>query len=191
MQTLEHFHFDIIPPKFDQPDTGVQENINFPRDPSFEWVREDVDQQIVQYDDLNEAPYLVLLESFDRERNVGRYDPVALGKLISKVIDGERRIFQSGRPQVKIWCSMKDDANKLLTSSILTERGYKVFVPPSLLYKKGIIKILPQYSVSDVIENMDEEERNSIVSARRRNGQPQDIIDLAFSTTHVPRSLYI
>ncbi|XP_043470887.1 uncharacterized protein LOC122504067 isoform X2 [Leptopilina heterotoma] len=66
---------------------------------------------------------------------------------------------------------MLNDANQLLKSSVLTAR------------------------VSEIIENMDEEERSTIVSARRRqsrrNGQPQDIIDLVFSTTHVPRSLFI
>lgn len=121
----------------------------------------------MQYDEFNEAPFLVLMESFDWDRGVGRYDPVAIGKLISKVVSGERRIIQSSRNQVKIWCTERNDANILLTAPILVEKGYKLFVPDSLLYKKGFIKILPEHSVTEVIENMDEEECNIVVPASK------------------------
>lgn len=63
-----------------------------------------------------------------------------------------------------------------------------------MLYKKGFIRILPDHSVSEIMENLDEEQKGLIISARRRisrsDGQPSNIIDLVFGTTYVPRYIF-
>lgn len=69
------------------------------------------------------------MESSTSNRNIGRYDPVAVGKLIAGIIQGSRRIFISGRNHIKIVCQNKEDANLLLSSEVLLQKGYKTFIP--------------------------------------------------------------
>lgn len=150
---------------------------------------------MIQYDEHNESSFLVLMESSREDRNIGRYDPIALGKLIVHLIKGERRIFTIGKNQVKIWCHDRNDANILLKSDILTQKGFRTFVPESLLFKKGFIRIHPEHPVTEIVNNMDEEQKEMLIIARkranRRNDQESGIIDLVFRTIFVSRFVFI
>lgn len=42
-------------------------------------------------------PYIVIMEHKNQGRNFGRYDPIAIGKLVGEFIDGERTIHISVR----------------------------------------------------------------------------------------------
>lgn len=134
------------------------------------------------------------MESTIQDRNLGRYDPVAVGKLIGEIIQGKRRIFTSGRNQIKIWCEDRNDANILFASEALRDKGYRTFLPDSMVYKKGFIRIQPEHSVAEVVENMDLDKRELIISARRRinrrDNQYSDIIDLTFNTSYIPRFIF-
>lgn len=87
------------------------------------------------------------------------------------------------------------DANILLRADLLKQKGYRTFIPESLLYKKGFIRIRPEHSVTDIVNNMDEDQKEILIAARRttnrRNDQESDIIDLSFRTIFVPRFIFI
>lgn len=86
---------------------------------------------VVLYDDSFESPYLVIMEPSIPNRNLGNYDPIAIGKLVARLIKGQRRIQINGRNQVKISCDSRDDANVLITSEILAREGYRTMIPES------------------------------------------------------------
>lgn len=53
---------------------GPQQNI---KDPNKEWNAPDYDVPIlIQYDEYNEAPYLVLMESTREDRNIRQYSTI-------------------------------------------------------------------------------------------------------------------
>lgn len=115
-----------------------------------------------------EKPFLALIESSITSRNLGRCDPIAIGKLIAEFIDGERTITISGRNQIKVFCDNRNHANILLTSQNLRERGFITFVPESLIYKKGFIRVLAKYPITEIIENLDKNSRDLLGMAKRR-----------------------
>lgn len=48
-------------------------------------------------------PYIVLMENLNPNRNMGRYDALALVDSVDAVISGGRRIFRKGLNQVILW----------------------------------------------------------------------------------------
>lgn len=135
------------------------------------------------------------MESTVVGRNLGRMDPIAIGKLMANFIEGERRIHISGRNQIKISCLKIEDANLILISDTLVDLGYRAFVPDQLLYKKAFNHVRAEHFVSDIMKNMDVREMLMVSSAKRRldrgNRSPMDIIDLQSVTNFIPRSTYI
>lgn len=147
------------------------------------------------YSQHHAPPFLVIMESEEGDRNLGRYDPIAIGKLVANYVSGDRTIYVSGRNQVKIFCQQLLDANNLLSSRELADRGYKTLVPESLLYKKGFIRVLSVHSVTEMIENMDRPSKEGLAMAKRRmnrrEGIKQDIIDLFYLSSTIPRETLI
>lgn len=149
-----------------------------------------------QYDKSFDPPYQVIMEGSIDGRNLGKYDPIAIGKLLARFIEGDRRIYITGRNQIKIHCNKIEDANLLLVSETLTNLGYRTLVPDSILYKRGSIRVRPEYSVLEIIDKMDARDRSLIKKATRRfnrdnNKLPTDIIDLVFLSNRVPRKTFI
>lgn len=180
-------------PAINTAQTPTQREMGNSFNPQHEWYANQ-GIQIIQYNKLNEAPFLVLMESTVQNRNLGRYDPIAVGKLIGSIIQGKRRICSSGRNQIKIWCEERSDANTLFASEVLVNKGYRAYLPDSMIYKKGFIRAQLEHSVTEIIENMDQEHRELIVAARRRfnrrDNQYSDIIDITFNSSHIPRYIF-
>lgn len=137
----------------------------------------------------------MLIGSSIPSRNLGNYNPIAIGKLVARQIKGQRRIQVSRRDQIKISCNSWEDANTFLTSEILVREGYRILIPESLFYKKGFIKVKAIHSITDV-ENMDESMKSLIISALRRFVGPRekrqilDVVDIVFRSNFEPRLLY-
>lgn len=135
------------------------------------------------------------MESNNTQRNLGKLDPIALGKLISKFIHGERKIYVSGRNQVKIFCESREDANTLLTSTEVSSLDLITFIPDSLIHSKGTINVKASYPVSEIINNLDEESRLLVASATRKQQRDSnnllDSIEIKFKSKSIPKTLYI
>lgn len=100
---------------------GTSNNANSPELCRHSDISTDNDplNQKFQYINSHDSPYLVIMEGTTPGRSVGRFDPIATGKLLAKFIEGERRTYSSGRNQIKINCSRFEDANLLLWSDTL------------------------------------------------------------------------
>lgn len=48
------------------------------------------------------------------------------------------------------------DANYLLSYQELKNEGYRTFIPEAINLKKGFIQVSAEYSVSEIIENLEE-----------------------------------
>lgn len=68
-------------------------------DPILTWFSKQTDQLncIPAYDNSFDSPYLVLMESVKPEINIGRLNPTAIGKFVAVFIEGDRKIYISGR----------------------------------------------------------------------------------------------
>lgn len=166
-------------------------------DPIYEWYNKNLPKQLKKniYDASFDAPFLVIMESNKPNKNLGRLDPIAIGKLVAKFIQGERTIHVSGRNQIKIFCDSIEDANLLLTSPQIPTMDFSTFIPDSLFYGKGTINVLNIHPVNDIIDNIDPQTRTTLISAirKRQRGSdiPLDYIELRFNTTKIPKTLYI
>lgn len=49
-------------------------------------------------------PFVVLMECKNTGKNLGKYNPTAVGKMVGEFTDGERTIHINGCNQVKIFC---------------------------------------------------------------------------------------
>lgn len=180
--------------KFDIVDTGSGDSA-----PELIWhsdisIDNDALNQKFQYNS-HDLPYLVIIEGTVPGRNFGKFDPIATGKLLARFIEGERRIYISGRNKIKISCERIEDANLLLISETFMDLGYRTLVPDQILYKKAFIHVKAEHSVTEIMENMDIRERLMVRTARRRFGRsnkgPTDIIDLQLITNFIPRNTFI
>lgn len=108
------------------------------------------------------------MESTKPSSNLGRLDPIAIGKLVVIIIQGERTIHVSGRNQIKVFCETLDDANLPLTSPQIPSMEFLSFIPDSLFYGKGTINVINIYKVKDIIDNIDPQTRSSLVTAHRK-----------------------
>lgn len=77
------------------------------------------------YSQQFQPPYIVIIEPKTQGRNLGRYDPIAIGKLVAEFIEGERTIYISGRNQIKVFYENLVDANILLPSLDMIDRCYR------------------------------------------------------------------
>lgn len=68
-------------------------------------------------------------------RNLGKDDPLAIADKIMSVISGTRQIFRSGLNRVNIFCENRINANTLVISQELKEKGYIVSIPPQLFIR--------------------------------------------------------
>lgn len=147
------------------------------------------------YDNSFYPPFLILMESTTPGKNLVRMDPTTIGKIMSKYITRDIKIYVSEQNQIKIQCDSKEDANKMLLSEKLFKLGYKTFIPESTYSKKGFTRADPMYTVPEVVGYMDEKTRDILISAKRRlqrgSNNPINIINLHFRTKSILRLMFI
>lgn len=138
---------------------------------------------------------MVLIESTNPQRNLGKLDPIAIGKKFSKLITEDRKIYISGKNQVKILCDLLEDANSLLSSTELSDMELASYIPQSLLFRKGNINVQKTHSVTEIINNLDKETHSILASAVRRRKRVSnsllDSIELRFKSDSIPKTVFI
>ena len=165
-----------------------------PCDPSsdFLWSRPH-DPLYDVFPDAAPPPYIVLMESTRPGKNLGKYDRLALAECIDLVFDGGRTIFYNGINQVKIQCESREDANTLVRSQDLMRGGFKLFIPSSLIRKKAFTGPIDlRYSASDIVDKLDSETRDAMISVRRRTNDDGTVsarVEFTLAVARVPRSV--
>lgn len=56
-----------------------------------------------------------------------------------------------------MFCEKIEDANYLILSRKLVEQGCRTYIPESITYKKGFIRVKEEYSVEEIISLMDDD----------------------------------
>lgn len=118
-------------------------DMEFANNPIFVWSCSNVNLNLIRCNEASLPPFLVLMESTVQDKSLGKYDPLALSGIVDSVIDSPTRIFRSGKNQIKIYCNVWTEANKLVDSRELMLLGFKAFIPENNLFKKALIENSP------------------------------------------------
>lgn len=140
-------------------------------------------------------PFLVFLKSTISNQNIGKYNPIALAKMIGDIVTGQFKIYPNGLNSVKIFYDDYMDANKTL--DIFSNPGTKYLASPlsTLFNKKGYISPIDlEITMSDLINLIDEDSHRDIIKLKRRvnkEKKPDESVEVTFSTVFVPRSVSV
>ncbi|XP_051168509.1 uncharacterized protein LOC127286194 [Leptopilina boulardi] len=157
-----------------------------------EWYNESVPSL---YTSNSPAPFVVLVESTIRGRNIGKLDPICVIDLLTPLIHGKKLITRNGQNQVKVVCDFWQSANDLAQSRDLVTAGYRAIIPDSFLRKKGFTTWFPwDRSVKDIVRVCSSKDLESIASIRRlvnEDNTIQDKIEFTFESPTVPRYIQL
>ncbi|XP_051161344.1 uncharacterized protein LOC127291699 [Leptopilina boulardi] len=147
------------------------------------------------YSASSPPPFIVLMESTIRGKNIGKLDPICVIDLISPIIEGGKQITRNGKNQIKIDCAKWQDANTLVGAKELILAGYVLFIPDSFLRKKGFTRWFPtNRSVRDIVRVCREGDLDNIASIRRIIDDRNTIlekIEFTFNSPIVPRNIVL
>lgn len=124
------------------------------------------------------GPYVILMESTIKALNVGKLSPIKIADLIGEITEEELSIQRSGQNQVKITCQMREVANLILRSELLTDRNFRVYIPNSIIQKKGLIKeVDAECSAESIAARIRPEHKENLMSIKRRVDMEGNILD--------------
>lgn len=141
-------------------------------------------------------PFTILIESVIEHEKICKYNRIAFaGYLETLVSYPDRTIVSNGLNQLRISSSSWDLANDLLNSSTFRTKGYKLFIPTSLVSRQALahyvdLDLSPQ-SISTKLQPVALEK---IISIRRRTMNPEEIsgfVEFVFSGVTIPDSIFI
>lgn len=157
-------------------------------DDDLEWVNPN---STTHYNLNSSPPFVVLIESTLRGRNLGKLDPVSVIDFLSRFIRGPKQINRSGINQIKVTCEIWSDANILANSKDLTREGFKAFIPDSFLRKRGFTDWFPaSRSIKDIIRVSSVDELKNIAKMTRifdSSNVILDRIEVSFNCLTIPR----
>lgn len=131
------------------------------------WSRE-IPDEADKFTQESPPPFIVLLESVIPNKNVEKFNKLSTAMLTSKVISGGRRIYPSGKNRLKISCDKWADTNTLVDSEVLKGKGYKVYIPISLMMRKLMIwEVDASVAASRIFEMLDEDFKEYVVAIKR------------------------
>ncbi|XP_073996600.1 uncharacterized protein [Rhodnius prolixus] len=112
------------------------------------------------YQSTDLGPFYVIVESTNKDKKgLSRVHPMSVGKLlyekhidIAKSIDGIKKL---GVNRMRVEMNNGVAANRLVSSAILKEKGFRVYIPRYLLQRRGVIR--------DVDTDLTEEEIKEVM----------------------------
>lgn len=139
-------------------------------------------------------PYTILFESTMPNKKIGKYSRIAFVDFLETIVsDLQRKIISNGLNQLRITSSTWSLANDLLNSSTIVERGYRAFIPTSLVSRKALMHDVDTNLSPLIISNrLETEIRDSIISIRRRTinkSEVSNMLEFVFSGVSFPSSL--
>ena len=96
------------------------------------------------------GPFNVMVESIDK--NLGKLHPAAVGyKLKQNNIIGVIETSFVGKNRIKVEFNDHHYANSFITHPILQKENWKAYIPSHILYRKGVIRNVPNIFTDDII----------------------------------------
>jgi hypothetical protein len=87
------------------------------------------------------GPCTTIAKHLDVNLNIDHWHPLKYAKIISSNFDGIDNIKPIGHKKIKITFNTKISANNFLSSPLLTNIGFTAYIPSTLLYSFGIIRV--------------------------------------------------
>lgn len=157
-----------------------------------EWYNKSVSSL---YSASSPSPYIVLIESSIRGRNIGKLDPICVIDMLTPIIQGKKLITRNGKNQIKVNCDFWQSANDLVQSRDFATAGYRAFIPDSFLRKKGFTTWFPSdRSVKDIVRVCSASDLENIASIKRIVNDDKTILDkieFTFNSPTIPRHIQI
>lgn len=110
-------------------------------------------------------------------KKIGKYNRIAFADFLESIVsDPQRKIISNGLNQLRISSSL---ANDLLNSSKITEKGYRTFIPTSLVSRKTLMHDVDENLSPLTISNrLEPEIRDLIISIRRRTTDKNKVFSM-------------
>lgn len=124
-----------------------------------------IDFSLIRFSDRDLGPFNVVVESMDK--NVGNYHPMALGLLLRQMkIGGVRSLDRRGANKVSITFRTSKDANNFLDNEQFKLKGFKSFIPSSMISCKGLIRnVYTNLTEQQIMENIESSQK--VMDVRR------------------------
>ncbi|KAG5895922.1 hypothetical protein JTB14_016326 [Gonioctena quinquepunctata] len=154
---------------------------------------------IKTYDRLDTPPYIIIVESTDK--NIGSLHPMKVGRILrNSGVEGIDKITRKGRNKIGIEFINHITANNLTRNGVLQEQEWEAYIPITLVSCKGIIRDVDLDADMDNIVKY-AKSACKILAARRLNKRehnktkdtveyvPDDKVLLTFQGKKIPESI--
>lgn len=125
-----------------------------------------------------------------------KYNRIAFADFLeSTVSDSQRIIVSNGLHQLRVTSSNSLLANNLLNSTIIKNKGYKLYIPTSLVSRKFVAHDVDTHLSPHTIScRISQDILDLIISIRRRainSGKVSDMVDFVFYGIKIHPSITI
>ena len=144
--------------------------------------------------DFNGTP-IIIIELTDSNLSSGSWHPLKWAKFLSKNFLGINNIKPNGHKKVKITFDSIDHANICLKSPLLSDNNLSAYIPSTLIYSHGIIKLDTSFPEEDFwegqVSDVPIKAFKRIIVNRDGKLTPTRIVELKFLATKIPVNISI
>lgn len=151
------------------------------------------DQHLNHFEPNFDGTPIIIIELIDP--NISTWHPLKCAKLLSTNFIGINNIKPNGHKKVKVTFDSISHANICLNSPLLEEHKLSAYIPSTLIFSHGVIKLDISFSEEDFWDGakcvvpMNGFKR--IVTNRDNILTPTRIVEIKFLSTKIPKSLSI
>jgi len=141
------------------------------------------------------VPLITIAEHTDLKLEIDHWHPLKYGQIFSSNFSGISNIKPNDRKKVKITFNSKVSANEFLTSPLLQTIGFTAYIPSTLIYSYGVIRVATSFSKENFWDDINKEvqviEFKRISTRKEGILTPTSVIELKFLFAKIPDSLSI
>jgi hypothetical protein len=122
------------------------------------------DANLLSFSDSYQSPLYVIIDAIDKNLQLGKLHPMKIGKLIHGKVIGVTEIKALGA-RVRLTFDSVTNANTCLSKNRLKSNGFTVYIPSTLVYSLGVIRLDQLILDSDFLDGLDPD--HCVASFRR------------------------
>ncbi|XP_060847575.1 uncharacterized protein LOC132927134 [Rhopalosiphum padi] len=141
------------------------------------------------------GPFTTIAEHSDINLKIDHWHPLKYAKIFSTNFIGINNIKPIGHKKIKITFNTKVSANNFLTSPLLANIGFTAYIPSTLIYSFGIIRVDSSLTEEDFWEGLDNTVRAIAfkrISIKKNNVlTPTRVVEIKFLSPKIPDAVSI
>jgi len=141
------------------------------------------------------GPFTTIAEHSDVNLKIDHWHPLKYAKIFSSNFDGINNIKLIGHKKIKITFNTKLSANNFLTSSLLANIGFTAYIPSTLIYSFGIIRVDSSLTEEDFWDGLNNTVRAIAfkrISIKKDNVLiPTRVVEIKFLSPKIPDAISI